>query len=1270
MITTVNFKDVLTTLGFREEGSPSIFRKAFGDMFAAVLTADFNKQELTYPEKLVCHDKTTCNFAHPENFVVFECVARLLEKGYRPEHIELEKRWNLGHDAKGGKADICVYNQDHKTMLMIIECKTFGSEYGKALKEVNQDGGQLFSYWQQERSTQWLALYASDFQNGQIIYINDIINCSDDQNLLELAKKDDTIKLYKDAYSVPELFEVWTETYAKAFYQELIFGEDTVAYQIGVRPLRKKDLRDFAPGDKIVNRFEEILRHNNVSDKENAFNRLTALFICKLVDEIRKVDSDELEFQYKQGIDTYETLQDRLQRLHREGMKDFMKEEIFYVGNDYAEKLVKQYSGQKRKAMIEELQKTIRILKFYTNNDFSFKDVHNEELFYQNGKVLVEVVQLFEHYRIVYPNKHQFLGDLFEQLLNKGFKQNEGQFFTPMPITRFVWDSLPLDRIIHNSDKYAYPKVIDFACGAGHFLTEAVEAINDYLKRHGFTEDNAWVEKKIFGIEKDYRLARVSKISLFMNGAGYGNVIFGDGLDNYPEKQIEVGSFDILVANPPYSVSAFKAHFKPKNNHFELIDRITNDGSEIEVLFVERIAQLLKPKGIAAVILPASILSNSSNSYIGARENLLENFNIRAIAQFGSKTFGATGTNTIILFLEKYDEPPKRKDMVKDSVSAILSQAELTDWEDKNILQEYLAKIQVSEEDYSRMFSRKESLGNWKEHAYFGQYVNAFLNRSEVKTKLKQASFKKLSKTEQNAWLQEHFYQYIEFCEQEKLHYFALVYQQKTLVITAPTGNDEQKEFLGYDWSNRKGAEGIQILTPGGKLYNDTDRTAEKTISSLIRASFDGQKHCPPELEKYLAYHRLQDMIDFSRVEFYKEIKTAISEKLLVQSQWPLVELKNILTTIESGSRPKGGANGISGGVLSLGGEHIDNQSGFISLAAPKYVPISFFTNATKGQIRTGDILLCKDGALTGKIAKVGQELDGQSAMVNEHVFILRSSDIITQNYVFAYLYSEQGQRLLRSEITGSAQGGLSQTNLSQISIPFPPLNIQQQVVSECEAVDTEYRKAKDLLARLSLKQEKVFQKISGEMSLLGNLVEFKNGLNYTRSSSGDIVEIVGVKDFQEYFSPMMSELEKIQIDGKISSDYLLKPGDILVVRSNGSQNLVGRFMYIKEVNHNTSFSGFTIRLRVKTNNIDSKWLCYYLRTNIIRSKMMTDSKGSNIKSINQGILADLVVPVPSYESQQKQLAEIEEYEQQLKAIQQIIAAAPAKKQAVLDKYL
>ena len=42
------------------------------------------------------------------------------------------------------------------------------------------------------------------------------------------------------------------------------------------------------------------------------------------MDEIQKSEEDIVEFQYKIGTDTYESLQDRLQRLHKEGMERFM----------------------------------------------------------------------------------------------------------------------------------------------------------------------------------------------------------------------------------------------------------------------------------------------------------------------------------------------------------------------------------------------------------------------------------------------------------------------------------------------------------------------------------------------------------------------------------------------------------------------------------------------------------------------------------------------------------------------------------------------------------------------------------------------------------------------------------------------------------------------------------------------------------------------------------------------------------------------------------
>lgn len=883
MIRKENLEAMIKAIGYIQSSRAKVFEKKFSQ-FDCAIEVDFNGNgSINYPEDkgMKITRKTTCNFSQPENFVVLECITRLMDKGYRPEHIELEKEWTLGHSDKGGFADILVKDADGKT-LFIVECKTSGNEYKKELNNTLNDGGQLFSYWKQEGLCKWLSLYASDFDGTNVSYTTETIDCSDDANILATAKKDPSILLYRDAGTTEDLFTVWDETYDKRLCGDIIFRDDSQAYQIGIKPLRKVDLKDFSENDKVVNKFEEILRHNNVSDKENAFNRLIALFICKLVDEIQKGDNDIVDFQYKIGTDTYETLQDRLQRLHKEGMEKFMREEIFYVADDYAENLVQQYTGQKRQKMIEDLRNTLRVLKFYTNNDFAFKDVHNEELFYQNGKILVEVVQLFENYRIIGSNDVQMLGDLFEQLLNKGFKQNEGQFFTPIPITRFIWDSLPVERTIKKADGIEFPKIIDYACGAGHFLTQGFEAVNASVLSidSSYKINRTWAEHKIFGIEKDYRLARVSKISLFMHGAGDGNIIFGDGLENYTDKDISPCSFDILVANPPYSVKSFKPHLKLKDNTFTTLEKISNDGSEIETLFIERIAQLLKPTGIAAVILPNTILIKESESFISAREYILKNFNLRAISVMGSKTFGATGTNTVILFLEKFNEPPKRLDLVSDSINSIFASNDLSDWEDEDIIDDYLEKIHVKKSTYFSFIKRDRNYSDWSNDEYFKMYVDAFIASADFINKTKQKSFSKLSTAERMDWYNNKFYDYVDEIEKEKMTYFALCYQQTTLIINAPDENKAQEKFLGYKWSNRKGQEGIQILSPGGLLYDENDRNSQTHISSIIRNSFLGKECIVEGLEDYAYYLNLKDMLDFSSTGFTKTIKTIKTREL------------------------------------------------------------------------------------------------------------------------------------------------------------------------------------------------------------------------------------------------------------------------------------------------------------------------------------------------------------------------------------------------------
>lgn len=143
MITKENFKLVLETLGFAENNG--IYTRKYNNVDCE-LKVDFKNEKLIFPTEkgFQVNDETTSNFSHPENFVVFECVARLFEKGYRPEHIELEPRWSLGHGGKSGKADICVKNKDDSPYLCIIECKTADSEYKKEKQNMIADGGQLF----------------------------------------------------------------------------------------------------------------------------------------------------------------------------------------------------------------------------------------------------------------------------------------------------------------------------------------------------------------------------------------------------------------------------------------------------------------------------------------------------------------------------------------------------------------------------------------------------------------------------------------------------------------------------------------------------------------------------------------------------------------------------------------------------------------------------------------------------------------------------------------------------------------------------------------------------------------------------------------------------------------------------------------------------------------------------------------------------------------------------------------------------------------------
>ena len=133
MLTPANFKNALEAMGF--QASNTTYEKKY-PTFGVSLKVDLDKRKLFYPEEIKGRERNDFyDESHKENLVVFECVNMLLVKGYRPEHIELEKEWHLGHDAKGGRADICVTAPDGK-MLFIIECKTIDKEYQSEYRKI------------------------------------------------------------------------------------------------------------------------------------------------------------------------------------------------------------------------------------------------------------------------------------------------------------------------------------------------------------------------------------------------------------------------------------------------------------------------------------------------------------------------------------------------------------------------------------------------------------------------------------------------------------------------------------------------------------------------------------------------------------------------------------------------------------------------------------------------------------------------------------------------------------------------------------------------------------------------------------------------------------------------------------------------------------------------------------------------------------------------------------------------------------------------------
>ncbi|WP_138419717.1 N-6 DNA methylase [Aquibacillus sediminis] len=1292
-------KELLIEMGFKlMEGEEGIWQKKYPNFSDYKITVEIKNEDRnssvidwgskvndTHGEIEVIR-KTTSSLKQDENLVVLECVNRLLEKGYPPGSIVLEKDFKVGH--KPGYLDVYVKDHENKCYLM-IECKTFHGEYSKELNQLRKDGGQLLSYYSQDKNAKFVLLYSSKLENNEIIYKNDIIDCSE----------------LKDSNNLEEVFETWD----KSTKVNGVFESWTTSYNIVFKNITRAQLvkLDEETGDGIYHQFAEILRRNVISDKTNAFNKIFNLFICKVYDEDRVVQpDDEMGFQITKE-DSPNDVFNRLIELYKGGLQDYLD---ITLDDNY----------------------------FSPINELGFIDVYNQDTFDRNYKVLEDVVKLIQNYEIRYTSKQQFLGDFFEKLLSTGIKQEAGQFFTPSPIARFICRSLPIQEIIQKKitdrDENSYlPYVIDYAAGSGHFLIEVMDEIQEHIDnmdekeirssntvRKNFRKeryDFDWAKEYIYGIEKDYRLAKTSKVSAFLNGDGDAKIFNADGLGNFYkdkhydgrlETNVNVKDnqrFDLLIANPPYSVSGFKNTLSYGEESFDLYQKLTDQSKEIECLFIERAKQLVVDGGYIGIILPITILSNKG-IHSEAREILVKNFDIKAIVELGNKTFMATPTKTVIIFARRRDASVSekigsvidtflinKKDvtcngiekafstyarkiydiplnqyiyLLKEDTFHLLEGSQLLkDYKEafEPILEGIIQKINKVESKFKRseksllkkINKKKTELkkikDNNKKTEKHSELINEISELEFEHQELKETTEILIEQLEQSKTVE--FVDYVKEEERKKLYYFMLTYNNNVLLVQVPDDTSEQKAFLGYEFVNRRGEEGIKIYRDyngdmTSKLYNENMLSDESkanyyVLKILLEEEFD----IHDDLKDKMRIKPMYSMINFEGGEFFNKISNTLINKsdYTFKTSFKNVKL-NKLVTIKSGVvYDKEDEAQTKSGTRILTASNIDRDNSIIDLREEKYLKEDLEIEDEK-KLRKNDIFICtSSGSLShlGKIAFINNDM-------NEYFggFCATLRTISDEYYMSKYIYNILKTKQFKNYIltfTGQNINNLSPENIYQFEIPVPDdHNIIKKVVDDTSTIESKVKIIKDKIIKLNNDNDSLISKLfseAEETDRLGNFMDINPGIDEVSSLDEDtlitFLDMPSVSNEGEIINSELKRLKQVKSKGY----RYFSEGDVLFAKITPSMEN-GKGAIAADLKNGIGFGSTEFFVLRANQRLRKELLFYITKQEFFRIEAHREMTGkSGHRRVPKEFLENYRIPVLSLDYQDEIIQKI-----------------------------
>ena len=253
-------------------------------------------------------------------------------------------------------------------------------------------------------------------------------------------------------------------------------------------------------------------------------------------------------------------------------------------------------------------------------------------------------------------------------------------------------------------------------------------------------------------------------------------------------------------------------------------------------------------------------------------------------------------------------------------------------------------------------------------------------------------------------------------------------------------------------------------------------------------------------------------------------------------------------------------------------------------------------------------------------------------------------SDELDRQFLYYFLKSRIGQQMIRAKAAGSVRDNLKLDMLKEMTIPDSSLDDQRHCVATLDNLQYLIELRKKQLNELDNLVKARFVEMFGDpvqnpfrwpTRPLLEMGYCKNGMNFHTGDSGIEMHCLGVGDFKDYsVIDGTDNLPTVSLNEAPPEESMLRDGDIVFVRSNGNKALVGRCLVVYPRSTPTTYSGFCIRYRLTSGEVNTMYLLRVLKTASMRKKMA--GRGANIQNLNQQILATLDIPTPPLELQEQ----------------------------------